>query len=98
MKQLRNNFISPRNFHSSAKIQYQMRQQIIQWNGGRYSLFLLPIHPQARPVHCWWLAGPFVWNGLPLAQRLLPRVLSYTFYTSLKTVFFSRARVWSASE
>src|SRR6218665_3901524 len=27
-----------------------------------------------------------LWNGLPLAQRLLPRILSDTFYSSLKTL------------
>src|SRR6218665_3336938 len=38
-----------------------------------YSLFLLLVHPQPRPVHSRWLHGPSVWNGLPLSQRLLPR-------------------------
>src|SRR6218665_279861 len=33
------------------------------------------------------VVGPSVWNGLPLAQQLLPRVLSDTFYCSLKLVF-----------
>src|SRR6218665_3516957 len=50
---------------------------------------------QARPFS---LAGPSVWNGLPLAQRLLPRILSHTFYSNLKTLLFSRARIGSASE
>ena len=44
------------------------------------------------------VVGPSVWNGLPLSQRLLPRILSDTFYSSLKTLLFSRARVGSASE
>src|SRR6218665_3601727 len=44
------------------------------------------------------VVGPSVWNGLPLAQRLLPRILSDTFYSSLKTLLFSRARAGSASE
>src|SRR6218665_113336 len=52
--------------------------------------------PQPRPVHSRWLAP--LWNGLPLSQRLLPRILSDTFYSSLKTLLFSRARVGSASE
>src|SRR6218665_2700068 len=43
------------------------------------------------------VVGPSVWNGLPLSQRLLPRILSDTFYSSLKTLLFSRARVGSAS-
>src|SRR6218665_2576343 len=44
------------------------------------------------------VVGPSVWNWLPLSQRLLPRILSDTFYSSLKTLLFSRARVGSASE
>src|SRR6218665_1180193 len=44
------------------------------------------------------VVGPSVWNGLPLSQILLPRILSDTFYSSLKTLLFSRARVGSASE
>src|SRR6218665_4227335 len=44
------------------------------------------------------VVGPSAWNGLPLSQRLLPRILSDTFYSSLKTLLFSRARVGSASE
>src|SRR6218665_2870836 len=44
------------------------------------------------------VVGPSVWNGLPLSQRLLPRILSDTFYSRLKTLLFSRARVGSASE
>src|SRR6218665_1687245 len=44
------------------------------------------------------VVGPSVWNGLPLSQRLPPRILSDTFYSSLKTLLFSRARVGSASE
>src|SRR6218665_1767082 len=35
------------------------------------------------------VVGPSVWNGLPLAQRLLPRILSHTFYSTLKTLLFS---------
>src|SRR6218665_86470 len=44
------------------------------------------------------VVGPSVWNGLPLSQRLLPRILSDTFYSSLKTLLFNRASVGSASE
>src|SRR6218665_120046 len=44
------------------------------------------------------VVGPSVWNGLSLSQRLLPRILSDTFYSSLKTLPFSHARVGSASE
>src|SRR6218665_1802984 len=64
-----------------------------------YSLFLFLVPPQPRPVQCAFsVVGPSVWNGLPLSQRLLPRILSDTFYSSLKTFLFSRARVRSASE
>jgi len=44
------------------------------------------------------VVGPSVWNGLSLALRWLTRVHSDTFYSSLKTALFSRARVGSASE
>src|SRR6218665_2036722 len=44
------------------------------------------------------VVGPSVWNGLPLSQRLLPRILSDTFYSSLKTLLFTHARVGNASE
>src|SRR6218665_2786259 len=50
---------------------------------------------QARPFS---VVGPSVWNGLQLSQRLIPRILSDTFYSNLKTLLFSRARVGSASE
>src|SRR6218665_393151 len=49
-------------------------------------------------AHAFLVVGPTVWNGLPLSQRLLPRILSDTLYSSLKTLLFSRARVGSASE
>src|SRR6218665_2953105 len=62
-----------------------------------YSLFLLLVHPQPK-ARAFSVVGPSVWNGLPLSQRLLPRILSDTFYSSLKTLLFSRARVGSASE
>src|SRR6218665_2748413 len=51
-----------------------------------YSLFLLLVPLQPRPVHSWWS----VWNGLPLSHRLLPRILSDTFYSSLTTLIFNR--------
>jgi len=40
------------------------------------------------------VVGPSVWNGLPLAQRLLPIVHSDTFYSSLTTVHFNRAGIF----
>src|SRR6218665_134868 len=44
------------------------------------------------------VVGPSVWNWLPLALRLLPRVLSDTFHSTLNIVLFSCARIGSASE
>src|SRR6218665_670950 len=47
------------------------------------------------------VVGPSVRNGFLLSQKLLPRILSDTFYSSgssLKTPLFSRARIGSASE
>src|SRR6218665_3538020 len=41
------------------------------------------------------VVAPTVWNSLPPALRLLPRTLSDTFYTQLKTVLFDRAGVGS---
>src|SRR6218665_1877368 len=40
-------------------------------------------------VRAFSVVGPSVWNGLPLAQRLLPRILSDTFYSSLKTLLLA---------
>src|SRR6218665_2251087 len=56
-----------------------------------YSLFLLLVHPQPRPVHSRWLV-PLCGMGFR-CRRLLSRILSDTFYSSLKTLLFSRARV-----
>src|SRR6218665_1388705 len=46
------------------------------------------------------VVGPFLWNGLPLALRSLPRVglFSQKFLQQLKTTLFGRAGVGSASE
>src|SRR6218665_2816005 len=44
------------------------------------------------------VVGPSVWNWLHLSQRFFPRILCDTFYSSLKTLLFSHARVGSASE
>ena len=61
------------------------------WNGS--SLSLLPVLPQCKPVHSRWLA-PLC--GIWL--KLLLRVHSDIFYSSVKTVLFSRAGIRSASE
>src|SRR6218665_1930542 len=60
-------------------------------------LFVPFARPSTTQARAFSVVGPSVWNGLPLAQRL-PRILSDTFYSSLKTLLFSRARVGSASE
>src|SRR6218665_3041140 len=61
-------------------------------------LFVPFAHTSTTQVRAFSVVGPSVWNGLPLSQRLLRRILSDTFYSSLKTLLFSRARVGSASE
>src|SRR6218665_2538468 len=73
------------------------RSQLPPLNGTGVTLcFFCPYSTsQARAFS---VVGPSLWNGLPLAQRMLPKVLSDTYYSSLKTVLFSRARVASASE
>src|SRR6218665_159816 len=57
------------------------------------SLFVPFALTSSRQAHAFSVVGPTMWNGLPLSQGLLPRVLSDTFYSSLKTVLFSHARV-----
>src|SRR6218665_2107523 len=42
-----------------------------------------------RTPRAFSVVGPSVWNGLPLALRLFPRVHSDTFYSDLKTAIFS---------
>ena len=44
------------------------------------------------------VAGPSIWNGLPLSIRSLPRTLSQTLLSQLKAVLFGRVGVGSASE
>src|SRR6218665_1342098 len=61
-------------------------------------LFVPFVCTSTRQVHEFSVVGTSVWNGLPLALRLLPRVLSDALYSSPKTALFSHARVGSASE
>src|SRR6218665_973063 len=61
-----------------------------------YSLFLLLVPPQPSHVHSRWLA-PMCGMGF-LCRKDCCRILSDTFYSSLKTLLFSRARDGSASE
>ena len=53
-------------------------------------------------VYGYMYPGPCILGGWPLcvewASFVLPRILSDTFYSRLKTLLFSRARVGSASE
>jgi len=42
--------------------------------------------------------GPYIWNGLPLELPSLPRDISSSFYSLLKTFLFDRAWSESASE
>src|SRR6218665_1578094 len=61
-------------------------------------LFVPFPHTSTAQARAFSVVGPSVWNGLPLAQRLLPRILFHTGYSSLKTLLFSRAMVGNASE
>ena len=61
-------------------------------------LFVPVARTSTRRTRAFSVVGPSVWNGLTLALRLLPRVHSAAFYSSLKTALLSRAGVGSASE
>src|SRR6218665_534190 len=67
-----------------------------QWTGG--VLFVPFASTSTRQTHAFSVVGPSIWNGLPLALRLLPKAHPDAFYSSLKTALFSRAGVGSASE
>src|SRR6218665_1803734 len=60
-----------------------------QWNGG--VLFVPFARTSTCQTHAFSVVGSSVWNGLPFALRLLPRVHSDVFYSSLKTALFSHA-------
>ena len=49
-------------------------------------------------LRSFFVVGPTVWNGLPLALRSLPYDSSSSFYKHLKTFLFDQAWVGSASE
>src|SRR6218665_1840342 len=51
-----------------------------------------------RQKRAFAVAGPSIWNGLPLSLRSLPRTFSQTFLSQLKAVLFGRVGVGSASE
>src|SRR6218665_55013 len=50
-----------------------------------------------RQKRAFAVAGPSIWNGLPLSIRSLPRTLSQTFLSQLKAVLFGRVGVGSAT-
>ena|SRR6218665_1822824 len=59
-------------------------------------LLVMFVHSSTRQTRAFSVVGPSVWNGLPLVLRVLPRVHSDTFFSSLKSVLFSRlARIGS---
>src|SRR6218665_3014238 len=51
-----------------------------------------------RQKRAFAVAGPSIWNDLPLSIRLLPRTLSQTFLSQHRAVLFGRVGVGSASE
>ena len=61
-------------------------------------LFVPFARTSTRQTRSFSMVGPSVWNGLPLAHWLLPRILADTFYSSLKTVLLSCAGIGSISE
>ena len=52
-------------------------------------LFVPFARTSTRQAHAFSVVGPCVWNGLPLALQLLPRVHSDAFYPSLKTALLA---------
>jgi len=79
--------------HTGPPVWKDEVEEVVTEEVGLYLMYTSTTQARAFSV-----VGPSVWNGLPLSQRLLPRILSDTFYSSLKTLLFSRARVGSASE
>ena len=71
---------------------WQLWRYLQIWKLNRMT-FMLYICELAVCTRAFSVVGPSVWNGLPLALWLLPRVHSDTFYSSLKTALFSHARV-----
>ena len=62
-------------------------------------LLLVPFaRPSTRQHRAFSVVGPSTWNSLPQDLCLLPRTLSSTFFSHLKTALFSRAGVGSTSE
>jgi len=49
-------------------------------------LFVPFARTSTTQAHEFSVVGPTMWTGLPLAQRLLPGILSNTFYSTLKTI------------
>src|SRR6218665_3854346 len=51
-----------------------------------------------RQIRAFAVVDPYIWNGLPLSIRSLPRTLPQTFHSQFKAVLFDRVGVGSASE
>ena len=63
------------------------RSQFPLLYGTGWILFFPFANISTRQTRAFSVVGLFVWNGLALVQRLLPRVHSDTIYSSLKTSF-----------
>jgi len=52
--------------------------------------FLIPrSYTVTKKNRAFSVAGPSIWNGLPLELHSLPRDLSSSFYSLLKTILFA---------
>src|SRR6218665_3272704 len=57
-------------------------------------LLLVPFaHTAIMQNRAFSVVGPSLWNGLSLAPRLFPRIVSNSFYAHLKTFLFARAGI-----
>src|SRR6218665_3554653 len=62
-------------------------------------LLLVPFaHTAIMQNRAFSVVGPSLWNGLSLALRLFPRIVSNSFYAYLKTFLFGRPEIISAPE
>src|SRR6218665_1535090 len=62
-------------------------------------LLLVPFaHTAIMQNPAFSVVGPSLWNGLSLALRLFPRIVSNSFYAHLKTVLFGRTEIGNAPE
>jgi len=62
-------------------------------------LILVPFaHTATMQNRACSVVGPLLWNGLSLALRLFPGIVSNSFYAHLKTFLFGRTGIGSAPE